>query len=155
MSSKKHLASPWIAQRAQMRLLPQTFDWREARHWFWPMTLLTVVILLYLAQSSFATTSELEMQRLIKARDTVLRQNARLAAEIADAERPGRMRERAWALGLVEASRSIMLPVALPAIERAPLSPSVMVSDATGWAVWADEFARWMRQAHQQLESMP
>jgi hypothetical protein len=139
-------------------LPPATFDWREARNWFWPLALLVGVIALYLMQSSFATTSELEIGRLLKERDAIMRRHAQLTVEIAEFEKPARIRARALALGLVDASKNVKLdlPATTPDHTLAALFVvSNAVSDsATLWQPWVDEFARWTQRATRQLEQM-
>jgi hypothetical protein len=138
-----------------------TFEWRTARHWFWPLTLLVGVSVLYLMQSSFATTSELEITRLLKERDAIARRNAQLTAEIAQLEKPSRIRERAFTLGLADMSKSTLIRLDVPnsvpdASLAAPLSLPYGAQRATHtmtlWQPYVDEFVRWTKQATTQME---
>lgn len=110
--TREYQAASALAQRARREPLPvPMLDWQTVRQWLGPLALLVIVIGLYVLQSLFTTTSELEIGRLAKARDTLLHHNTQLAADIAELEKPSRVRERARALGLVDISKSIRLPV--------------------------------------------
>lgn len=157
--TRKYYSAPPLAQRPRVEPLPSPiFDWREARNWFAPLLLLVAAVSLYLLQSSFATTSELELARLAKERDAILHRNIQLAAEIAELERPSRIRERAYALGLVDTGKSIRLNVSVnaaepnttvpnaPAPDR-PSLPRAPLGQGAPWQQLLNEFARWMSQA--------
>ncbi len=141
----RYNAAPPLVQRPRIEPLPvPTIDWDNVRKWLPPTLLLVSVIVLYLVQSSFATTSQLEIARLMKERDTLMRQNLQLQAEIAESEKPSRIRERAYALGFVDTSRSIRLSV--PATTE-PLVPTTSVAASDPFVAWQRtlfEFARWL-----------
>ncbi len=147
--TRSYFSSPSLAQHPRVELLPSpSFDWHAARHWFVPMLVLAAMVVLYLLQSSFATTSELEIARLTKERDAITHRNIQLAAEIADLEKPTRIRERAHALGLVDTSKSIKLnvPVGVPELDM-DLPSATFVDTPSPWQQFLNEFARWLSQS--------
>jgi hypothetical protein len=151
----RYPSAPPLTQRTRVETSPRlTFDWREVRNWFLPALLLVVVGGLYLLQSSFATTSELEIARLAKERDAALRRNIQLSVEIAELDKPARIHERALALGLVDTNKSIKLIVPATAVEPAvvtanPLGNPLMSDELSPWQQFLNEFARWMNQSTQ------
>ena len=109
-----YYAAPVLEQRPRAEVLATPpIDWERVRKWLLPAVLLVAVVALYLVQSSFATTSELESARLMREHDLLVRQNLQLAADIAELEKPSRIRERALALGFVDANKSIRMTVPL------------------------------------------
>lgn len=105
-------------------------------------------IALYLLQASFATTSELEIAHLIYERDAIVRHNVQLAADIAELEKPARIRERAYALGLVDTTNSIKLNVRARAPDSETDPPHSTSADPPSlWQQWLNAFARWMSQS--------
>ncbi len=155
-SHRIYFSSSPLTQRPRLELAPPASDWHEVRRWFWPLAFLLLVVSLYLLQSSFATTSELQIARLIKERDALVRHNIQLAAEIAELEKPSRIRERAYQLGLVDTGKFIKLnvqtyshePISVPSEGGATDNPSP-------WQQWLNEFDRWMKQAPKLSESAP
>jgi hypothetical protein len=110
-----------------------------------PLTLLGTAVVLYLMQSSFATTSELEIASLARQREVILHHNAQLSAEIAELEKPARVRERAYALGMVEMVSSVKLavPAAAPEPYDAPAA-AANGEEETYWQHLAGDVATWL-----------
>src|ERR1700737_921811 len=110
--TRRYLTSSTVAQQPRVQTLRgPVINWRAVRQYVMPLTLLGAAVVLYLIQSSFATTSELDIASLAKQREVILHHNAQLSAEIAELEKPVRIRERAYALGLVEMVTSVKLAV--------------------------------------------
>src|SRR5437762_5185525 len=100
--SQRYLSSTTIAQQPRVETLRgPVINWRLVRQYVLPICLLLAAVVLYLMQSTFATTSELDIAALAKQRETILHHNAQVSAEIAALENPARIRDRAYALGLV------------------------------------------------------
>ena len=59
-----YYAAPVLEQRPRAEVLATPpINWERVRKWLLPAVLLVAVVALYLLQSSFATTSELERNR--------------------------------------------------------------------------------------------
>jgi hypothetical protein len=131
-----YYSAPLLEQRPPLETpAAPPLDWVRVRKWLPPAIMLILVVGLYLLQSSFSTTSELEIARLMKEHDTLMRQNLQLSADIAELEKPSRIRERAQALGFVDTSKSVRLPV-----------PVTKEPDGSGkTAPNADPFGPWQR----------
>jgi hypothetical protein len=143
--SRRYQASPTIARQPRVEpLRGPVINWRAVRQYIMPLTLLGVAVVLYLMQSSFATTSELDIASLAKQREVILHHNAQLSAEIAELEKPARIRERAFALGLVDMTTSVRL--AVPQVAPDPDVPTggiVNSDDETFWQHLAGDVVNW------------
>lgn len=134
-----YYAAPLLEQRSPAEVLvAPPIDWAAVRKWVLPGLLLVSVIALYLVQSSFATTSELEIARLMKERDALAHQNLQLSADIAELENPSHIRERALALGFIDPGKSVRLPV--PATKELDTGPQTTPG--------VDPFASWQRMLY-------
>ena len=120
-NTRRYSASSISAQQPRVEPLPApAINWREIRRWFVPLSALVAAAALYLLQSSYATTSELDIARMAAERDSIQHHNAQLSAEIADFEKPSRIRDRAVALGMVDISKTVRVT-----IQQAPAVPEV------------------------------
>ena len=80
-NTRRYSASSVSAQRPRVEPLPApAINWREIRRWVLPLFLLIAAVALYLLQSSYATTSELDIARMAAERDVIQHRNAQLAA---------------------------------------------------------------------------
>lgn len=141
--TRQYQSAPPLAQRGRAESLPSpTLNWQAVRQWAAPLALLVVVIGLYVLQSLFATTSELEIARLAKDRDTIMHRNTQLAAEIAELERPSRIRERALFLGLVDINKTIRLPVTVGAADMDDTWSTAVVVEIPWWQRLLTDIAR-------------
>ena len=142
----RYLTSTSITQQPRVELLRgPVINWWVVRHYFLPVTLLGAAVVLYLMQSSFATTSELDIASLAKQRETILHHNAQLSADIAELEKPVRIRDRAYAMGLVDTPTVVKLPVASAARDAEDPSPgAASVDEQTFWQHLAGDAARWL-----------
>ena len=142
--SQRYPATSMAVPQAQLEQLhPNAVSWRSIRHWVLPLAVLVTAVVLYLLQSSFATTSELEIARMAGERNVIAHHNTQLAAEVAALENPARIRERALALGLVEVSHSIRLTIQ-PAAE-APQAPAPSAAGGENTTTWQSLFNILMR----------
>ena len=145
--TQRYLSSNTIAQQ-QPRVEPlhgPVINWRVVRQYLLPIALLTAAVVLYLMQSTFATTSELDIASLAKQRETILHHNAQVAAEIAALENPVRIHDRAYALGLVDTTSVVRLPVARTAPDaRAAAAGAANGDDETFWQHLAGSVAQWL-----------
>lgn len=144
--SRRYTASAAIARQGRADSLPApVIDWREVRRWILPLSLLVAAVVLYLLQSSFATTSELDIARMGSERDVIQRQNSQLLADIAQLEKPTYIRERAAALGLVDVSKSVKVAVQ-PIPQVQDISTPVLSDSAppSPWERFISELARWL-----------
>jgi hypothetical protein len=111
-NTRHYSASSISVQQPRVEPLPApAINWREFRRWFLPLSALIVAAALYLVQSSYTTTSELDIARMAAERDTVQHRNVQLSAEIADLEKPSRIRDRAAALGMVDVNKTVRVTV--------------------------------------------
>ncbi len=142
----RYLTSTSITQQPRVEpLRGPVINWRAVRHYFMPVTLLGAAVVLYLMQSSFATTSELDIASLAKQRETIVHHNAQLSAEIAELEKPARIRERAYVLGLVDTPTVVKLPVPAGARDAEdPPTGAAGVDDQTFWQHLAGDVAQWL-----------
>jgi len=144
--TQRYLSSNTIAQQPHVEPLHgPVINWRVVRQYLLPITLLTAAVVLYLMQSTFATTSELDIAALAKQRETILHHNAQVAAEIAALENPVRIHDRAYALGLVDTTSAIRLPVAQSAPDaQAAAASAANAEDETFWQHLAGNVAQWL-----------
>ncbi len=144
--NRRYSSSPTIARQPRAEPLPApVVDWREIRRWILPLTLLIAAVVLYLLQSSFATTSELDIASMASERDIIQRQNSQLLADIADLEKPSYIRERAAALGMVDVGTSMDLAVGpTPQIPDAEAPPALDSASPSLWDRILSEVARWI-----------
>jgi len=144
--TQRYLTSTSITQQPRVETLRgPVINWRAVRQYFMPVTLLGAAVVLYLMQSSFATTSELDIASLAKQRETILHHNAQLSAEIAQLEQPVRIRDRALAMGLVDTASVVKLPVAAAAPDaQDPPAGATSPDEETFWQHLAGDVARWL-----------
>ena len=142
----RYLTSTSITQQPRVEpLRGPVINWRAVRQYVMPVTLLGAAVVLYLMQSSFATTSELDIASLAKQRETILHHNAQLSAEIAELEKPVRIRERAYAMGLVDTPSVVKLPVPAAARDTEDLPTGASSADEqTFWQHLAGDVTRWL-----------
>ena len=143
--TQRYLTSTTITHQPRVEpLRGPVINWRAVRQYTMPISLLGAAVVLYLMQSSFATTSELDIAGLAKQRESILHHNAQVSAEIAQLENPVRIRERAYAMGLVDTAAAVKLPV--PAVAREtqdPLAGTVSADEDTFWQHLAGDVVRW------------
>ena len=147
--TQRYLSSNTIAQQPRIETLHgPVINWRAVRRYLLPITLLTAAVVLYLMQSTFATTSELDIAALAKQRETILHHNAQVSAEIAALENPGRIHDRAYALGLVDTTSVVRLPVQPSAPDaQAAAAGAASSEDETFWQHLAGNLAQWLAAA--------
>ncbi|MBI3732272.1 MAG: hypothetical protein HY259_02290 [Chloroflexi bacterium] len=123
------------------------FDWQRVRRWLWLVLAIALAGGFYLLQSSFAATTSVEIAKLENERDKLIRQNLQLTSDIADLAKPARVRDRAYAMGLIDTVKSIKLTV--PASAMIPDTAASQNDPAEPPTVWDQiqaEFTRWIAQ---------
>ena len=146
--TQRYLSSNTIAQQPRIETLHgPVINWRAVRQYLLPITLLTAAVVLYLMQSTFATTSELDIAALAKQRETILHHNAQVSAEIAALENPLRIHDRAYALGLVDTTSVVRLPVQPSAPDARAAAAGANSEDETFWQHLAGNLAQWLAAA--------
>ena len=146
--ARRYLSSQILIGRQRVIPVPATtLNWSEIRQWVVPLVFLVAAVVLYLLESSFATTSELEIARLASERDAIQHRNIQLAAEIAELEKPSRIRERAHALGFVDVAKSIRLLVPPSAPDPDVLTlDSAEPNNLSPAQQWLNDLITWLTQ---------
>ena len=142
-NSRRYAASSLATQQPHVEPLPApAVNWREIRRWVLPVSTLVAAVALYLLQSSYATTTELDIARMAAERDTIQHHNAQLSAEIADLEKPSRIHDRAAALGMVDVSKTVRVnvPPAADVPDVAAPTPTGAVAPSL-WQQLVDQIA--------------
>ena len=147
--TRRYLSSHILSERprvvSNIEVAP---NWRVLSRWAISIGFLLIAVILSLLESSVSTTSELEIARLARERDLIQNQNLQLAAEIADFEKPLRIRERAYALGFVDISKSVKLIVPVAAADPAPAAADRTKRDDRAPAErWFNDLMHWVTQA--------
>lgn len=147
--TRRYLSSHILTERPQIvSNIDVAPNWRVLSRWALSIGFLLMAVTLSLLESSISTTSELEIARLARERDLIQNQNLQLAAEIADFEKPSRIRERAYALGFVDITKSVKLLVPPAAADALALPAAQLLRDDRSPAErWFGGLMHWVTQA--------
>ncbi len=147
--TRRYLSSHILTERPRIvSNIDVAPNWRVLSRWALSVGFLLTAVVLSLLESSISTTSELEIARLARERDLIQNQNLQLAAEIADFEKPTRIRERAFALGFVDITKSVKLIVPAAAPDPAPAPADRLARDERApAALWFYDLMHWVTQA--------
>ena len=130
LNTRRYLSSHILSERPRVVSVAEFRpNWRNWTRWALTFAFLAVAVTLTVLESSVSTETSQQIDDFKQKLDQAQSMNLQLTVDIAEMEKPSRIRDRAYALGFTEISKSIKLAVPPAAADPAPESASQPMRD--------------------------
>ncbi|MBI5878962.1 MAG: hypothetical protein HZB53_15030 [Chloroflexi bacterium] len=130
LNTRRYLSSHILTERPRVISAAEFRpNWRNWTRWALTIAFLAIAVMLTVLESSVSTETSQQIDILRQKIDQAQSANLQLTVDIAEMEKPARIRDRAYALGFTELSKSIKLAVPAVAADPAPESMSQPARD--------------------------